>query len=73
MYERKASLFVPLIGFFSMSLGGIMMPLVGIAGDHTAMPMAILMVTGYGSWRRSVLYACGERVGSSTIRFDEIR
>lgn len=48
MYGRKASLFVPLIGFFSMSLGGIMMPLVGIAGDHTAMPMAILMVTGYG-------------------------
>ena len=41
MYERKASLFVPLIGFFSMSL-------VGIAGDHTAMPMGILMVTGYG-------------------------
>ena len=40
MYGRKAPLFVPLIGFFSMSLGGI-------AGDHTAMPMAILMVTGY--------------------------
>ena len=37
-----------LIGFFSMMLGGVMMPLVGIAGDHTAMPMAILMVTGYG-------------------------
>lgn len=37
-----------LIGFFSMALGGVMMPLVGIAGDHTALPMAILMVAGYG-------------------------
>ena len=48
MYGRKALLFVPLIGFFSMVLGGVMMSLVGIAGDHTAMPMGILMVTGYG-------------------------
>lgn len=37
-----------LIGFFSMVLGGVMMPLVGIAGDATAIPMAILMVAGYG-------------------------
>lgn len=36
-----------LIGFFSMVLGGVMMPLVGIAGDRTALPMAILMLTGY--------------------------
>ena len=36
-----------LIGFFSMVLGGVMMPLVGIAGDHTALPMAIIMTTGY--------------------------
>ena len=25
-----------------------MMPLVGIAGDHTAIPMGIVMLTGYG-------------------------
>ena len=36
-----------LIGFFSMVLGGLMMPFVGIAGDHTAIPMAVLMLTGY--------------------------
>ena len=36
-----------LIGFFSMVLGGLMMPLVGIAGDHTAIPMAVLMLAGY--------------------------
>ena len=36
-----------LIGFFSMVLGGLMMPLVGIAGDATALPMAILMLAGY--------------------------
>lgn len=37
-----------LIGFFSMILGGCMMPLVGIAGEHTALPMCILMMLGYG-------------------------
>ncbi|MBR2214737.1 MAG: multidrug effflux MFS transporter [Selenomonadaceae bacterium] len=37
-----------LIGFFSMILGGVMMPLVGIAGDNTAVPMLILMILGYG-------------------------
>ena len=37
-----------LIGFFSMILGGCMMPLVGIAGDHTAIPMCVIMICGYG-------------------------
>ncbi len=36
-----------LIGFFSMVLGGVMMPVVGIAGDHTALPMGIIMTAGY--------------------------
>ncbi len=36
-----------LLGFFSMILGGVCMPLAGIAGDHTAIPMGILMVAGY--------------------------
>lgn len=36
-----------LLGFFSMILGGVCMPLSGIAGDHTAVPMGILMVAGY--------------------------
>lgn len=36
-----------LLGFFSMILGGVAMPLAGIAGDHTAVPMGILMVIGY--------------------------
>ncbi len=35
-----------LIGFFSMISGGIMAPLVGIAGSANAMPMAIIMVIG---------------------------
>ena len=37
-----------LIGCFSMLLGACMMPLVGIAGDHTAIPMGIVMLVGYG-------------------------
>lgn len=37
-----------LIGCFSMLLGACMMPVVGIAGDHTALPMGIIMLTGYG-------------------------
>ncbi len=37
-----------ILGFFSMILGGVMMPLVGIAGDRTPLPMAVLMVLGYG-------------------------
>lgn len=36
-----------LIGFFSMILGGAMMPVVGIAGDHTAVPMALIMAFFY--------------------------
>lgn len=36
-----------LLGFFSMILGGVMMPVVGIAGDQTALPMGILMTSGY--------------------------
>ena len=36
-----------LVGFFSMILGACMMPVVGIMGDHTAVPMGIIMVAGY--------------------------
>lgn len=36
-----------LLGFFSMILGGACMPLVGIAGDHTAVPMGCLMIAGF--------------------------
>ena len=36
-----------LIGFAQMILGGLMMPLVGIAGEASAIPMGILMVAGY--------------------------
>lgn len=35
-----------LIGFFSMISGAVMAPIVGIAGDQTAIPMAIIMVLG---------------------------
>ena len=37
-----------LIGFFSMILGGCMMPMVGIAGENTALPMCVIMIAGYG-------------------------
>ena len=37
-----------LIGCFSMLLGACMMPMVGIAGDHTALPMGIVMLSCYG-------------------------
>lgn len=36
-----------LIGFFSMISGGLMAPVVGIAGSHNALPMAIVMLVGY--------------------------
>ena len=36
-----------LIGCFSMMLGACMMPLVGLAGDYTAIPMGIIMLAGY--------------------------
>ena len=44
---RNAGSASALIGFFSMILGACMMPVVGIMGDHTAIPMAVIMVTGY--------------------------
>ena len=47
-----------LIGCSSMLLGACMMPVVGIVGDHTALPMAIIMVT---------LYALGALVFFSMI------
>ena len=31
-----------------MLLGACMMPVVGIAGDHTAIPMGAIMLTCYG-------------------------
>ena len=37
-----------LIGCFSMLLGACMMPVVGIAGDYTALPMGIVMLSCYG-------------------------
>ena len=37
-----------LLGFFSMILGGCMMPLVGVAGENTAIPMCVIMIIGYG-------------------------
>ena len=36
-----------LIGCFSMLLGACAMPLTGIAGDQTALPMGIIMLVGY--------------------------
>ena len=36
-----------LLGFFQMLLGGCMMPVVGIAGDHSALPMSVIMLIGY--------------------------
>lgn len=45
---RNAGSASALIGCFSMLLGACMMPVVGIAGDHTALPMGIIMLTGYG-------------------------
>lgn len=36
-----------LIGCAQMILGGVMMPVVGIAGDQTAVPMGIIMCVGY--------------------------
>lgn len=44
---RNAGSASALIGCFSMLLGACMMPVVGIAGDHTAIPMAVIMVSGY--------------------------
>ena len=44
---RNAGSTSALIGCAQMILGGAMMPVVGIAGDHTAVPMGIIMLTGY--------------------------
>ena len=43
---RSAGSASALIGFFSMISGAVMAPVVGIAGDHTAIPMGIVMVIG---------------------------
>lgn len=43
---RSAGSASALIGFFSMISGAVMAPVVGIAGDHTALPMGIVMVIG---------------------------
>ena len=43
---RNAGSASALIGFFSMISGAVMAPVVGIAGDHTAIPMGIVMVIG---------------------------
>ena len=43
---RSAGRASALIGFFSMISGAVMAPVVGIAGDHTAIPMGIVMVIG---------------------------
>ena len=44
---RNAGSASALIGFAQMILGGLMMPLVGIAGSDTAVPMGIIMLAGY--------------------------
>ena len=44
---KNAGSAAALIGFFSMISGGLMAPLVGIAGSHNPMPMAVIMVLGY--------------------------
>jgi DHA1 family bicyclomycin/chloramphenicol resistance-like MFS transporter len=36
------------LGFSQLLLGGAIMPLVGIAGDDTPIPMVVLMIAGYG-------------------------
>ena len=45
--ERNAGSASALLGFFQMLLGGCMMPVVGIAGDHSALPMSVIMLVGY--------------------------
>ncbi len=44
---RNAGSASALLGFFQMLLGGCMMPVVGIAGDHSALPMSVIMLLGY--------------------------
>lgn len=45
-YGAMAGSASALLGFFSQASAGIVAPLVGIAGDHNAFPMAIIMVLG---------------------------
>ena len=44
---RNAGSASALLGFFSMFLGGIMMPAAGFFGTDTGMPMAVIMLTGF--------------------------
>lgn len=44
---KRAGAASAMLGFFSVAPGGLAMPLVGIAGKETAIPMAFVMVLGY--------------------------
>lgn len=44
-HAKNAGAASALLGFFSMIFASIMSPLVGINGDHDALPMSIIMVT----------------------------
>ena len=44
---RNAGSASALLGFFSMFLGGIMMPAAGFFGIDTGIPMAVIMLTGF--------------------------
>ena len=44
---RNAGSASALLGFFSMFLGGIMMPAAGFFGTVTGIPMAVIMLTGF--------------------------
>ena len=44
---RNARSASALLGFFSMFLGGIMMPAAGFFGTDTGIPMAVIMLTGF--------------------------
>ena len=44
---RNAGSASALLGFFSMFLGGIMMPAAGFFGTDTGIPMAVIMLTGF--------------------------
>ena len=44
---RNAGSASALLGFFSMFLGGIIMPAAGFFGTDTGIPMAVIMLTGF--------------------------
>ena len=44
---RNAGSASALLGFFSMFLGGIMMPAAGFFGTDTGIPMTVIMLTGF--------------------------